>query len=474
MTLLQQAATTRPSAPAAMQVIVSLLIKDPSLKKRCEALLNPAAVQRRLGQLCGSVHSYQVDSDVNSENRPEHAKDLLSQLFLAPGRSVIVVSDLMGEPRGRGEGEGPVVGRWWRELLAATSDTKLFPEAVSDIRLGSLAITDWAPRRVPDVDRVVGTDLEEDALFDALAKVVRTLEYRHPPRQADRTTIKPIVIRHVRSPEELAEYYRLRHRIYSIMGYLDHEVEALELGMEFDWCDLFSVPIGAYVEEDGAPRLVGTSRLITTYLADRDFVTASRQFAKEDSAGVLQKLLTQPYSFQMPFLQSHPDNDLTVKLYSESGNAFAEVSRVIVDEDFRGLKLSRLLISYTMSVARWFGMRRVFLECLPTHKGLYEQFGFRSVQGRRERVYNVNKTMDLMQWPAPDAPSRPVRPRPQRSKLEDLRARGYLCLCEKYQCPSTYAQFRMEQVCPIVGESPPIRPGDLHVLREWEGMGDHS
>ena len=329
MSVLQQSAP-----PAAMQVVITLMIKDPSLKRRCEAILSPAAVQRRLGQLCGSSHSYQVDEDVNYENRPEHASELLRQLFLAPDRSVIVVSDLMAEPRGdAGDEDVPIVGQWWRDILAAVADPQLFPPAVSDTRLGSLAITDWAPGAWPTSTASSGRSSarRRSSMCACAGRSGRWSIATRPSRASGRRPSRSSSARSATTPN-WARYYRLRHRIYSIMGYLDHEVELLEVGMEFDWCDLFSVPIGAFVEDGGVPTLIGCSRLITTYVAEMDVVKATWGFARESK--VLEGRLRQPYRFQLPFLQSIVDNDLIVELYSETGNAFSELSRVIVGPSY--------------------------------------------------------------------------------------------------------------------------------------------
>src|SRR5262249_57149252 len=133
-----------------------------------------------------------------------------------------------------------------------------------------------------------------------------------------------------------------------------------------------------------------------------------------------------------------------------------------------------------MTVARRMGMRRIFLECLPAHRELYEAFRFRLVPGRRNRVYNINKTMDLMEWEGPAVPVAPGAPTRGRANTDHLRDSGYLCMCENRLCPSgdpldpspggrqRYAQFRSWS-CPLAGKPTPwiVAPQDLHIYRQW-------
>ncbi|HEV3162651.1 MAG TPA: GNAT family N-acetyltransferase [Isosphaeraceae bacterium] len=457
----------QPIAP--MEVIISILVQDPDLHERCQGFLaNPAGL-RKLANLLGPTLSFEV----NHENPPNQGAELLKQLFRAPGRVVIVISDLMAEPPRGGE-DGPAATDWWSQVVAASS--------ANQDRIGSVAITGWAPRRVPDVDRVVGPDLAEPALFDAIARTVRTLDYKQKPQP--RKLQELVVIRHVRTKEELKCYYRLRHRIYSLMGYLDHEVEGVPIEREIDWCDLFSIPIAAFVAEpSGAERMIGTTRIIGT----RDYAprlsSATEEIAAEDETGILTGKLNQIYRFQMPFLQSHPDPQILTKLNKECPDAFCEISRVIVDRDHRGMGISKILMSYAMAVARRMGMKRIFLECLPAHRELYESFRFRLVQGRRDRVYNINKTMDLMEWDGPAHPNGSSLPLRGQSEMERLRECGYLCLCENSNCPGgdrgaapngstpRYPQF-LQWLCPLAANPAPwlVTPEDKHVYRQWPGM----
>jgi N-acetylglutamate synthase-like GNAT family acetyltransferase len=435
-----------------MEIFVSFLIGDAELRRRCERLASEAYL-RRLADLCGPTHSYEA----NTENRPDHAGELLAQWFGAPGRAVVVVSDLMADPPRGDPREAPIPTPWWQALVDAS------PEA----QLGSVALTPWAPRRVPDVDRVVLPDFTPDALLDAITRAVRTLEYKQGPlpRPLQLETIK---VRHVRTRDELRAYYQLRHRIYSVMGYFDHDVEAVPAGLEFDWYDQFSVPVGAFVEAGGGPpRMVGTTRLITTREYCPQHTSDTRKLAEGDTTGVLRRRFEETPAFEMPFLQSHPDNGIVGELQRNFPDAYCEVSRVIVDGDWRGQGISKVLVRYAMSVARWLGVRRAFLECLPTHRPLYEQFGFRVVPNRRQRVYNVNKTMELMAWAGPAAV---VRRRPAAAEIGRLLRQGFLCLCHHADCPGGTPRYQLYggSLCPLAGAA--AQADELQLFRQWAGL----
>ncbi len=268
------------------------------------------------------------------------------------------------------------------------------------------------------------------------------------------------------------------------MGYLDHEVESVPIKQEIDWCDLFSVPIAAFeADPNDAARMVGTARIITTRDYNPSLSTATEAIATEDQSLVLTKRLNQIYSFQMPFLQSHPDPEILTTLNRDYYDTFCEISRVIVDRDHRGMGLAKVLMSYTMTLARWMGMKRFFLECLPTHRTIYQKFRFQLVPGRRNRVYNINKTMDLMERDDSDFAAASRAPLRRQAEINRLRTGSYLCLCENLNCPSgdrqaapagsrqRYAQF-LRWPCPLARDPAPwlVTPEDNHLYKQWPGL----
>lgn len=66
-------------------------------------------------------------------------------------------------------------------------------------------------------------------------------------------------IRTLSTAAEYLDYFRLRHNVYSRLGYQERGIES---GIELDEFDLYAIPVGAFDAASGA--LVGTIRLIST------------------------------------------------------------------------------------------------------------------------------------------------------------------------------------------------------------------
>ena len=114
---------------------------------------------------------------------------------------------------------------------------------------GTIAITEGG-ERVPNIDRVLteaGTCLEQ--LQRALELVASRLVYLMRP--APRSFPNPIRVRRINDELELVEYYRLRHRVYEMMGYISNQKECVPSRMEIDGCDPTSLHLGAYEQLNG-------------------------------------------------------------------------------------------------------------------------------------------------------------------------------------------------------------------------------
>jgi hypothetical protein len=125
---------------------------------------------------------------------------------------------------------------------------------------------------------------------------------------------------------------------------------------------------------------------------------------------------------------------------------------VIVADECRGTGLSGALVRYALSVVSRLGIDRVFLECIPGHRSLYEKHGFRLLEIKRKRVVDVNKSMIAMELVRDS-----VAPMPSLSPAEDwigpeeLRELSYLCACAQRDCfEGMYAYYATAR-CPLVG-----------------------
>jgi len=72
---------------------------------------------------------------------------------------------------------------------------------------------------VAEIDHVLWSSFDSAAVLEVLQLAAERLMYIRTPKK-DLFLKRPVVIRQIDGPAELAEYFRLRHRVYRIMGYL--------------------------------------------------------------------------------------------------------------------------------------------------------------------------------------------------------------------------------------------------------------
>ena len=282
----------------------------------------------------------------------------------------------------------------------------------------TIAIMD-NPRRVRDIDRSVGHNLGRDELLAALQLAADKLTYMSRPEKRDYPA--PFEVRLIRKQHELLEYFRLRHRIYRVMGYLRDEIENAPSQLEIDWCDSIALHCGAYERlPGGRDKLVGTARVVIASSATpqkhASQIALYKQWTERLAAGdpVLKKALqSQVLELELPIFHSQANLSGIFRQIVQSDEICGELSRVIVAEDYRGAGLSRKLVQFALDEAARSGISRLFLECLDVHVELYGKFGFRQLKGSQGAVIGVNKTMQAMElYPLPGraAPLKPAAP----------------------------------------------------------------
>lgn len=256
-------------------------------------------------------------------------------------------------------------------------------------------------RRVTDIDRTITRTAKSPQLLQALQLAADKLAYMSRPEK--RSEPSAVEVRLVSRQHELLEYFRLRHRIYGIMGYLAPEIESAPSRMEMDWCDSIALHCAAYQRLKGGQQvLAGTARVVVASSAQpqkhaellakyRHWVAA---LAKNDPS--LAQAFEQPLGLELPIFHSQKLGRV-LKQAIEADEVCGELSRVIVAEDFRGSGLSRKLVEFAVQEAARAGVTRLFLECLELHEELYRQFGFEKIEGAKASVIGVNKTMIAMQ-----------------------------------------------------------------------------
>lgn len=256
------------------------------------------------------------------------------------------------------------------------------------------------PRRVTDIDRVADAHCDAAELSRVLDLCARKLTYLAPP-PAQRNPGLPVEVRPIRSKTELHEYFKLRHDVYSVMGYLAPEVEACRSELEINWNDRRAIHLGAFLKRPGnQEQLVGTARLALTELEPThpyratlgNFEGWAEQLAAADP--VNRSALDEPLQLELPIFHS-VRGLLSADMYQNV--VCGELSRVIVHEDFRGAGISGRLVRKALEEAERVGVQRLFLECLRQHVALYEHFGFQCIERPAAPVIGVKRTMVPME-----------------------------------------------------------------------------
>jgi predicted GNAT family N-acyltransferase len=253
------------------------------------------------------------------------------------------------------------------------------------------------PRRLPDIDRVIGRTADSVRMLGVLKLVTDKLTYTASP---SKRTIPspPVEVRLIRRRRELMDYFRLRHRVYKVMGYLEERIENTPSQMEIDWCDEIALHFGAFAGER-KEQLVGTARVVVNSAAEADkkqpMLSRYREWviALLEPDPVLKRSVNKGVlPLELPIFHSQKlSTRLGEVLLCEE--ACAELSRVIVEEDYRGVGLSTRLVEFALEESARVGVNRVFLECLALHETLYRKLGFQRIPGDPGNVIGVNQTM---------------------------------------------------------------------------------
>jgi predicted GNAT family N-acyltransferase len=317
------------------------------------------------------------------ENEPENrAVEIVTKtLAEAPGAIGVLLSDLL------------ITGQ---RVPMPTPFARACASRFSGERLGTIAIAP-RPQRVEDIDRTLHPSCDPDTLARALCLVTGRLDFLQVPKkqspiQHEGLTVRPLRENHV---GEFGSYFKLRHKIYTIMGYLDEQTEQTRSHFEINEADTHAIHIGAFFKTENREILVGTARVVTTTEPNESLRSMFKQLAIGDPA--LRKRLDIPYDLTLPVFQSHK---LMTPIMLEAIRAdvvCGELSRVIVESEFRGMGLSRRLIHVAVESAIRAGASRLFLECLPSHETLYVRHGFHKLDGVQGPVVDVRRTMLAME-----------------------------------------------------------------------------
>jgi GNAT superfamily N-acetyltransferase len=286
-------------------------------------------------------------------------------------------------------------------LKAPTDPADGFLNREIQLRFGQCAIGTIAvqrsPVRVTDIDRAVAPNVTRTDLTHALVMLLGRLQYLVLPVKSAVNDQQSIVIRPLRAGNEaeFRTYFQLRHRVYSQMGYLEEDIERSVSKMEINAADLHSMHLGAYHRSAYGELLVGSARVVTNTEADPGLEELFETIAGRDD--VVRRKLTEPYNLGLPIFQTYRKmNPIMTDIFKKNLTC-GELSRVIVDQEFRGGGISTRLVSEAVERAVGRGITRMFLECLKIHEPLYEKHGFRRMPGFEASVIDVKRTMIAME-----------------------------------------------------------------------------
>jgi predicted GNAT family N-acyltransferase len=360
-----------------MGLLIAVAIREQAERKR---LLDQLKIMREREQLDErlKVSSIQIESFGGKKLHEDlqAAEAAIQQYYAAGLNGVILISDsLVDEDR-------PA------EVALALIDQ------FASKPCGLIGMTE-SGSRVAEIDRVVKSGGSAASLRQAIEMVAARLHYISPPSPAERKL--KFTIRRISGEFELKKYFQLRHQIYSIMGYLDERKEGAPSRMDIDASDATALHFGAFYRSKGYETLVGTFRIVLTDQSTSAFADWTRVLL--DSDPQLRSLVQDElsiFTLRLPIFHSQQLDEQLQR--SIEGNLLcAELSRVIVAHDYRGLGLSRLLVEQAKQEALQQRVHTFYLECLRIHEPMYSKHGFKTIQGKRGRVQGVNRTMIPME-----------------------------------------------------------------------------
>jgi len=261
---------------------------------------------------------------------------------------------------------------------------------------GTIAIMP-RPTRILDIDRTVGASCASECLARAVGMVVNRLNYLSTPPESPKGNSSPVTVRPLKTinQRELQDYFSLRHKIYTVMGYLDEEVENSRSKLEVNEADLHAIHMGACCRNGSREKLIGTARVVTNGAVDETLHETLTELVNDDA--VAKQRLETPYPLGLPIFQSHTRMNGIIQEVFSKNQSCGELSRVIVAPQYRGRGISTRLIDAALRKSIAAGTRRLFLECLAIHTTIYEKHGFRCISGIRGQVVDVGRTMVAME-----------------------------------------------------------------------------
>jgi predicted GNAT family N-acyltransferase len=362
-------------AAAPNEIAVALAVSESQTRQHIERILEEADLDIREKTSVDRISVSVVGGD-----ETEVLACLQGHFAEGNSKPLILISDLLKPPSESIEG-----------FLTRECQARFAQHA-----LGTIAIRP-SRERVTDIDRIIKPDVTCEDLMRALVLLIGRLEYLTAPIARPKFDLDSIILRPLRSDNEreFREYFRLRHRVYAQMGYLDEATEASSSKLEMNEADTHSIHLGAFWRSGFGEVLIGSARVATNGEADPMLVELFARIAETDP--VSKHRLNDAYPLSLPIFQTHKTLAGRMMEILRNRKKCGELSRVIVDRSFRGAGISGRLITEALETAVGKGINPIFLECLKIHEQIYEKHGFKRLDGVEASVIDVKRTMIAME-----------------------------------------------------------------------------
>ena len=193
---------------------------------------------------------------------------------------------------------------------------------------------------------------------------------------------------------ELIQHFELRYREFKKLGYIQSRQDSIKTKLDIDYSDRYSYPIGIYQKKK--PEMVRTGRIVFSFGEELDvMVNLIEKIVADTRDKTLENNISYPEGFNHPFdllasfgvgFQRYYCN-LVRKNLSK-----AELSRIIVKPEFRGIGLGEYLVDILVGEAVDSNISVLFLACLKEHEKFYTRSGFSQIEGLYcESFVNIGK-----------------------------------------------------------------------------------
>ena len=353
---------------------------------------------------------------------------------------IVLLSEGLAIRNEQGDWEATPLARQVRELFIC-NPTHL---------CGLIALLNDQPHRITDIDAVLKLDhVTPDSLKRKLLQVATRLWLKSPVDALSTLESRDAIrVHRVQSAAEMKECFRLRHRVYDALGYLEEPISRSASGIDIDSFDTKAIHFAAVDHRSHA--FVGTARLVTT-VPQRigqtiigDPWRVIQDHAEWVKAIVRQALLKEDRIFHEKIHQS-TELPFPILFNSDFGTKYrafmeehppasgGEISRVVVSPLHRGLGVSALLMRAVISAAFHLKKKFLLLECVPAHAKMYAKYGFQLIEGHHCRAQEQDQVAVGMLLSLDDHPFNKAVAL-AKSDGQMLGESERLCLCHNGEC----------------------------------------